>query len=147
MTGEDPTLIYLAQAIDQADTEHAGMVWAFKGRLTASIARKPYAVYSPAAAWHADPSSVMRPDNVEFVNQAALSQADLVLVMVYPGIRSTGVWFEVAQAVSRGCRVVVVNVSPNSYQLGLSLAALVATGKVEFWQDPDAFWEGWDQRW
>ena len=147
MTGEDPTLIYLAQAIDQADVEHVGMVWAFKERLTSTISNKPYAVYSPASAWSADPMAVTRPDKVEFVNQAALTQADLVLVVVHPGIRSTGVWFEVAQAVARGCKVVVVNVSPNPYHLGISLASLVATGKVEFWQNPDAFWERWDQRW
>lgn len=146
MIGE-PTLIYLAQAIDQADVEHVGPVRTFKERLTSTISNKPYAVYSPASAWSADPTTVVRPDKVESVNQAALAQADLMLAIVYPGIRSTGVWFEIAQAVARGCKVVVVNVSPNPYHLGISLASLVATGKVEFWQSPDAFWERWEQRW
>ena len=147
MIGEDPTLVYLAQAIDQADVEHAGLVWAFKQRLTSMISNKPYAVYSPASAWATDPTTITRPDKVEFVNQTALAQADLVLVVVYPGIRSVGVWFEVAQAVARGCKVAVVNVSPKPFHLGVSLASLVVTGKVEFWPNSDAFWEGWDQRW
>lgn len=137
-----PDIVYLAQAIDQADPQVADQVEQFAKAFKSAVTARGVAVYSPAGAWSLYPEVVGAPELVEHVNREALAKAHVLVAVVYPGMRSFGLPMEIEQATNLRKPVEVVNVSDDVYHLGVSLRALVIRGNVTFFQDAQRFLDG-----
>lgn len=135
-----PNVVYVAQPIDYAHPSMSGKLRQFGDEVAEVFAAMGAAVFFPARGWALNPAKVAAPEFVEYVNQQALSCADLVVAAVYPGMVSFGVPAEITRAVLGGKEVAVVSMDREA-RPGVALGALVNADQVWYFQTVDEFKE------
>ena len=123
----DPTTVYLAEPIDQAQLRKGGPTTAWGRLLTVTAAvlhnlgEAGYNVYRPRAAWRAprlDP-------RIEEVNRTALCGADVIVAILPAGVPTIGVPAEITTATLLGLPAVVLHDGNSQALAGNKLVTVV----------------------